>query len=171
MPLVPIVWAKAVPLTSIVFPLDFNDCYLFLQEKEKSNFMLHDAYKRENNYQWGITTKSKRMWIQCQNLRDLKVLNWLAADFFVKSLGNVSMLKNGTATENCWSLLRAFGTLIFPWIPGFLNLCLLKKLFIILKLYQTDLHESLYICHTGLDNTHVMPQTNWFLSSKMSSVS
>lgn len=47
-------------------------------------------------------------------MRDLKVLNWLAADFFVKYLRNVLMLKNGTGTEKFWSLLRDFGTLVFP---------------------------------------------------------
>lgn len=132
----------------------------FLAKKmEKSNFMLHDAYKRRKNYKCRITTKSNRMWIQYQNLRNLQVLYWLAADFFVKSLGNILMLKNGT--ETCWSLLRGFGALSFPWILGFLNLCLLKKLFIILNLCQmrsvSHLHESLYICHTGMDNTHVVP--------------
>lgn len=132
MPLVPIVWAKATALTFTVFPLDFNYCYPFLQEKKKSNLVLHDAYKTGNNYKWGIITKSTRMWIQCQNLRDLKVLNWLASACFVKSLGNVLILKNGTGTEKCWSLLRDFmglsSSLEFQafWTSVYLKSCLLS---------------------------------------------
>lgn len=60
------------------------------------------------------------MSIQCQNLRDLKVLNWLAADFF----GNVLMLKNGTGTEK---MLELFEGLWDSYLP--LNSKLFAPLF------------------------------------------
>lgn len=62
------------------------------------------------------------------------------------------MLKNGTRTEKCWSLLRGRTGLSSSNILGFLNLCLYLKLFIFLKLSLIDLH----VCHTGLDKMHVV---------------
>lgn len=59
------------------------------------------------------------------------MLNWIAADFFVKTLGNVLMLKNGTGTEKRWGLLRDFmGPSSFLEFQAFWTSLYLKSCFL-----------------------------------------
>lgn len=122
--LVPIVWAKVTPVavTSTIIPLDFNYYYPFFSRRgNSSHSVFHDGYKTGSNCKQEISTKSARMWKE--------LLNPLAGDFFCEPLGNVLMLKNGTGTEKCWSLLRGFMDSLLTnsrlfWTPVYLKSCL-----------------------------------------------